>query len=102
METSKDFLVGLWKHEKWSCELTMFNFLKIEWPNGSRAYGAWTLRNNEVILSYVYQGKDEKNYYIFSIEEIIDENNIKTKDVEKNVLETITRVLNWEFILMQL
>lgn len=90
---SKDFLVGVWIHKEWKCELSMFNFLIIEWPNSKKAYGSWVLRNNEVILTYVFEGKNDKLLYIFSIDEVIDENTIKTKDVERNKEEIMKRKL---------
>ena len=90
---TKEFIAGVWTHEEWNFELTMFNFLVIEWPNSSKAFGAWTIRNNEIILSYVYEGKRDRQIYIFSIEEIIDENTIKTKDIEKNKEEIMKRTI---------
>ncbi len=90
-KVTKDFLAGSWTHEEWSCELTMFNFLLIEWPMKIRGYGSWKLRGNEVILTYVQEGTRDRMFYIFSVEEIVDENTIKTKDVESNKIEILRR-----------
>ncbi len=91
IKIDKEFLVGVWTHEEWQCELTMFNFLTIKWPNSSKASGAWILRDNEVILTYHLE-KTGKRIYIFSIEEVIDDNTLKTKDLEKNKEEILRRV----------
>ena len=91
VKVTKEFLAGNWTHEEWSCELTMFNFLFIEWPMKIRAYGSWKLRGNEVILTYVHEGTRDRMFYIFSVEEIVDENTIKTKDVESNKIEILRR-----------
>jgi hypothetical protein len=90
-KVTKEFLSGSWKHEEWSCELTMFNFLIIEWPMKIRGYGSWKLRGNEVILTYVQEGTRDRMFYIFSVEEILDDNTIKTKDVESNKIEILRR-----------
>lgn len=92
---TKEFLVGKWAHEEWECELTMFNYLVIDWPDSNKAYGSWILRNNEVILTYTtHDKKKDRQFYIFSIEEIIDKNTIKTKDIEKNKEEIMKRKTN--------
>lgn len=91
LKVTKDFLAGSWTHEEWTCELTMFNFLLIEWPMKIRGYGSWKLRGNEVILTYVQEGTRDRMFYIFSVEEIVDEITIKTKDVESNKIEILRR-----------
>jgi len=91
LKVTKDFLAGSWTHEEWTCELTMFNFLLIEWPMKIRGYGSWKLRGNEVILTYVQEGTRDRMFYIFSVEEIVDENTINTKDVESNKIEILRR-----------
>ncbi|MEM9929903.1 MAG: hypothetical protein AAF840_08805 [Bacteroidota bacterium] len=88
---TKTFLVGKWTHADWSLELTMFNYLVITWPNGAKAYGAWVLREDEVLLTYHHEGKGNKNIYLFAVEEILDENRISTRDVERNKEEVLVR-----------
>lgn len=89
---TKNFLVGKWTHEEWSFELTMFNYLKIEWANGGKAHGAWILRDdNEVVFSFNYLGDEDKQTYMFCVQEIIDENTIKTLDLEQNKVEVFSR-----------
>ena len=88
---TKEFLVGKWTHEDWTLTLTMFNYLVIEWPNGARAYGAWVLREDEVILTYHHEEQAVKNSYMFAIEKILSENQIQTRDLERNKVEVLLR-----------
>lgn len=88
---TEKFLVGSWFHNEWKCELTPYRFLVIEWPIKVRAFGSWFLRDHDVVLTYVQEGLRVPDIYIFSIEEIIDDNTIKTRDISSNKVEILKR-----------